>query len=164
MVKFCKILLIIISILLFSYGGLKATEKFLLPHPIKDPVHYTDRVKCDNCGMNRNKWARTRYQFHTPKGRFYTCSIHCLAVLNIKLNEEPEDVQVAEYMDPEKMIDAQKAVYIIGSAAPGTMTSKSKLAFASKEEAEQFVLTYGGKLMTFEDAFREAKREVQRHR
>ncbi len=149
---------------LFLFKGIIFAENFNIEHPIKNPQKYTDKEKCDNCGMDRNKWARTRHEFQTSKGRSYTCSIHCVAVMSMKLKEEPKNVKVAEYLHPEKMLDADKTFYVIGSSAPGTMTQKSKIAFFSKEEAEKFAAKYGGAVSSFEGALSEAKKEIQGHK
>lgn len=136
-------------------------EKFDIEHPIKNPQKYTDKEKCDNCRMNRNQWARTRHEFHTSKGTFHTCSIHCVAALSSKLKEKPGSVKVAEYLHPEKMLEAEKAFYVIGSTAPGTMTSKSKIAFSSKEDADKFTAKCGGIVSGFDGALAEAKKELK---
>ncbi|MFN3478984.1 MAG: nitrous oxide reductase accessory protein NosL [Thermodesulfovibrionales bacterium] len=116
---------------------------------------------CDNCRMDLNKWAGTRYEFETSKGRFYTCSIHCLAVMAYyKLGEEPKKVKVAEYLRPERMLDAGKAFYVIGSSVPGTMSPVSIIAFSSPDEAEKFSRRFGGKVTDFKAALEEAKREI----
>lgn len=138
----------------------QARESFNIEHPLKNPPIYTEHKRCDNCGMDRNKWARTRYDFDTSKGRFYTCSIHCVAVMSYKLKEEPRNVMVAEYLRPEKMLDADKASFVIGSSAPGTMSPISIIAFPSREEAERFASRYGGKVADFKEALGEAKREI----
>lgn len=132
-----------------------------IEHPIKNPPIYTEHKRCDNCGMDRNKWARTRYEFETSKGRFYTCSIHCVAVMAYyKLREKPQNVKVAEYLRPERMLDAGKAFFVIGSVAPGTMSPVSIIAFPSHDEAERFAMKYGGKVADFKTALEEAKREI----
>jgi len=139
----------------------KEEETFPIEHPIKNPPLYTDHRRCDNCLMDRNKWARTRYDFETSKGKFYTCSIHCVAVLSLKLKEEPKNVRVAEYMRPETMLEASRAFFVIGSIAPGTMSKISKIAFSSKEEAESFVKRYGGRVVDFNTALSEALKEIK---
>ncbi len=131
-------------------------------HPFKKPPSFTTHVRCDNCGMDRNRFARTRYVFDTEKGRFYTCSIACLVVLCEKMHLTPKNVKVAEYINPSNMIDADKAVYVIGSKARGTMTRKSKIAFSSRRQAERFIAKYGGHLATFREALQEARQEIRR--
>ncbi len=131
-------------------------------HPIKNPPSFTEHVRCDNCGMDRNKYARTRYVFDSKKGRFYTCSIACLVVLCIKKDVSPENIKVAEYLRPTNMIDAEKAIYVVGSKAKGTMTKISKIAFSDKQKAMKFTRKYGGKIAYFQDVLKITKEEVLR--
>ena len=150
--------------LIVPFRGSAFAKDLKIEHPIKDPPEYTKNKKCENCGMDRNKWARTRYAFQNSKGKFYTCSIHCVAVLSMKLEKKPENVKAALYLNPEKMLDADKAFYVLGSAAPGTMTGTSKLAFASMEEAYIFTTQYGGKMTGIKEVLSEASEEVRNRR
>lgn len=147
----------------FSFKGRAFAKKPDIEHPLVNPPAYTDKKRCDNCGMDRNKFARTRHEFQNAKGKFHTCSIFCVAVLTMKTQAKPEQVRVAEYFHPEKMLDADKAVYLIGSTAPGTMTLESKIAFASREEAEKFAADYGGQLAGFQSALSESDKEIHQH-
>lgn len=115
---------------------------------------------CSNCGMMLKKWASTNHQFINSEGNFRTCSIHCVADMSKKSGEEPQKVLVADYLQPNKMFPVEKAVYVIGSSAPGTMTMVSKLAFGSQGEAKKFVAEKGGKIAAFPDAFAAAKEEL----
>jgi nitrous oxide reductase accessory protein NosL len=140
--------------------GANSAERFSIEHPFRNPEKYTDHERCDNCGMDRNKWARTRHEFKTTKGTFYTCAIACVAVMGLKIKEEALDVKVAEYLSPMKMLDADKAFYVMGSTAPGTMTSVSKIAFSNKKEAVAFSAKYGGQVVRFQDALAAARKEA----
>jgi nitrous oxide reductase accessory protein NosL len=151
--------LILLAQLVFITGALPG-EELVIEHPFKNPIKYTDKEKCDNCGMDRNKWARTRHEFRTSKGPFHTCSIFCVAVMSMKFKEAPVKVSVADYLHPERMIDADKAFYVIGSTAPGTMTIVSKIAFPSKEDAQRFVSRYGGTISGFKGALAAARKEI----
>ena len=122
-------------------------ERLAIEHPFRNPPRFTDHVRCDNCGMDRNKWGRTRHEFSASKSKYHTCSIACVAVMGMKLNEQPSGVMVAEYLKPERMLPADKAFYVVGSSAPGTMTAVSKIAFAAKSEASSFAGRYGGKVV-----------------
>lgn len=86
--------------------------------------------------------------------------MHCLADIALKSGEEPQDVQVALYLEPTKMVPANQAFFVVGSKAKGTMTMTSKLAFQSKEDAENFAKSCGGKVMSFAEAFALAKEGV----
>ena len=131
-----------------------------LMHPMMNPENYTDHVMCENCGMNRNMWARTRHEFSNSTGTHYTCSIHCVADLSKKAADQPKDVKVALYTEPSREVMAEDAVYVVGSSAPGTMTMNSKLAFASEEEARNFMAENGGELKNFNEAFQMATEQL----
>ena len=141
-----------------------AGETAGIEHPMRKPGHYTDKGRCPNCGMNLNMWARTRHEFKNSEGEFATCSIRCLADMSANSDEKPAEVKVAVYLQPEKMIAAEQASYLIGSTAAGTMTMKSKIAFASKETAEEFAITHGGKVVDFEGALAAATKELSMSR
>ncbi|MBI4848567.1 MAG: nitrous oxide reductase accessory protein NosL [Nitrospirae bacterium] len=158
-----KILFLVLCVSIVLAATVFTAEQFNIEHPIKKPQKFTDRERCSNCGMDLNEWARTRHEFENSKGKFHTCSIHCAAVMKKKLNEAPKNVKVAEYLHPEKMLDADKAFYVIGSTAPGTMALRSKIAFSSKEEAEKFAAGYGGTVAGFEEAFVEAEKDAHSH-
>ncbi|MGE5839336.1 MAG: nitrous oxide reductase accessory protein NosL [Deltaproteobacteria bacterium] len=120
----------------------------------------TVNTTCPNCGMVLKEWAHTNHEFTNPEGSFRTCSIHCVADMSLKSGTQPKDVRVALHLQPEKMIPASTAVYVIGSKDPGTMTQVSKLAFESKEAAEKFMGEKGGKAGAFADALAAATEEL----
>ena len=141
-----------------------AKQKPDIEHPIKKPKMYSKTKRCPNCGMMINMWARTRHSFHHPEGDLTTCSIRCLADKTVSSGADAADVQVAMYLDPDKMMKVEKAAYVIGSTAPGTMTMKSKVAFADKASAEEFSSSYGGEVTDFQGAFAAAKMELPKSR
>jgi len=57
----------------------------------------------------------------------------------------------------QKIINAKKAYYVIDSDVKGTMSRRSKLAFASKRDAEAFIKEHGGKIITFQQALKAAQ-------
>lgn len=129
----------------------------------RQKAQVSDMTSCPNCGMILKKWAHTNHEFSNSEGRFRTCSIHCVADMSKKSGEKPKDVRVALHLNPEKMIPAEKATYVIGSSAPGTMTKVSKLAFGSLAEAENFSAEKGGKKIgSFSDAFAAATAELDK--
>lgn len=146
-----------LSSLLFAEAG-KVPD---VMHPIMNPKMYTEKGKCNNCGMDLNMWARTRYSFENSKGEGHSCSINCLADIAHRSGEKPNNVQVALYLEPEKMVPAEKTFYVIGSTAKGTMTMNSKIAFASEEEANKFAAEYSGKVAGFDTAMEQATAELQ---
>jgi len=131
-----------------------------IEHPIHHPQKYTDKGRCPNCGMMLNMWARTRHEFSNSEGSHTTCSIRCLADMSKNSGETPNNIKVALYLHPEKMVAADKAFYVIGSSAKGTMTMKSKVAFLTEEEAKNFVSEYGGTLVDYTTALTAATKEL----
>ncbi|MDA3970139.1 MAG: nitrous oxide reductase accessory protein NosL [Desulfobulbaceae bacterium] len=130
-------------------------------HPITTGEQYSQATHCPNCGMDINMWARTRHQFTIGTTSYETCSLRCLADTVLRAGEGPHAVQAGVYLDPKIMGEAVKGWYVIGSSAPGTMTHKSKLFFASKTKAEQFALNHGGTLTQFETALLQAQKELE---
>ncbi|MDD3619579.1 MAG: nitrous oxide reductase accessory protein NosL [Desulfobulbaceae bacterium] len=135
-----------------------------IEHPMQNPKEYSKAKKCPNCGMMINMWARTRHAFHHPEGDFVTCSIRCMADKAVNSGEEPSGASVALYLDPDTMVPVEKAVYVMGSTAPGTMTMKSKIAFADRAAAEEFATRHGGEVVDFQAAYAAAREELPKSR
>ena len=159
-----RILPIAILTLLFSFNLAVAASSYDLSHPIMKPKMYSANMTCPNCGMMINMWARTRHSFQDSSGDHETCSIRCLADMASKAGENPQSVKVALYLEPEKMVAADKAVYVVDSTARGTRTMKSKIAFASEKNALDFVSKYGGEVKSFTPTMEMAKIEAIRTR
>ncbi|MGD9247100.1 MAG: nitrous oxide reductase accessory protein NosL [Desulfobacteraceae bacterium] len=140
----------------FSPISALAADPCMVDHPIMPPRKDLTG-QCPNCGMVRPMWARTWVTFENSEGKSQACSFHCLADIALKAGEDPENVQVALYLAPEKMVPAQKAFFVVGSKAKGTMTMKSKIAFPSKAEAEKFSGSCGGEVVGFAQALTVAK-------
>ncbi|MGD8294240.1 MAG: nitrous oxide reductase accessory protein NosL [Desulfobacterales bacterium] len=130
-------------------------------HPIIPP-NKNLKGQCPNCGMVRPMWARTWMTFENSEGKFQVCSFHCLAEMALKAGEDPRNVKVALYKDPDTMIPAERVHFVVGSRARGTMTMTSKLAFASKVEADKFAESCSGKVMDFKDTLEIAKIGIQK--
>ncbi|MDD5245341.1 MAG: nitrous oxide reductase accessory protein NosL [Syntrophorhabdaceae bacterium] len=110
---------------------------------------------CGYCGMSREQFAFSRmlitYDDNTEVG---VCSLHCAAVdLSLKLDKTPKSIQVGDY-NTKKLIDAEKATWVIGGSKPGVMSKKAKWAFEKRENAEAFVKTNGGDIATFDQAMK----------
>jgi len=107
---------------------------------------------CPVCGMNLKRFYKTSYAYHDQQ----FCSLRCLAVDMQDNNMSLEDIKVVD-AKTEKLIPATTAWYVVGSKIKGTMTKVSKLAFATKTNAEAFVKIYGGKVVDFKKALALAK-------
>jgi hypothetical protein len=116
---------------------------------------------CKYCGMDREKFSHSRilieYDDGTTEGM---CSLHCAALdLAIHIDKTPKSIGVGDY-GSKKLIDAEKASWIIGGNKMGVMTRRAKWAFEKKEDAEKFKAESGGDLATFEQAVKAAYEDM----
>jgi nitrous oxide reductase accessory protein NosL len=105
---------------------------------------------CQYCGMDREKFGATRVLVEYENGTTIgTCSIHCAAVdLAQSFGKTIKAIRVADYRSG-KLIDAEKAVWVVGGGVPGVMAAKSRVAFADKADAEAFRKDKGGEIADF---------------
>jgi nitrous oxide reductase accessory protein NosL len=110
---------------------------------------------CKYCGMDRQKFSQSRMHLVYDDGTTVgTCSLHCMALeLAVTIDKTPTALQVADYAS-KKLIDAEKAVWVIGGNKPGVMTREPKWAFENKADAEKFIKESGGKLASFDEAIK----------
>jgi len=136
---------------LFLLGLFIATaQAATLPDVVKSP-------SCLHCGMDREKFSHSRMLIEYEDGSTVaTCSLHCTAVeLAVTIDKIPVMVKVADYGSKE-LIDSEKAVWVMGGSKKGVMTGHAKWAFASRESAEQFIKTYSGNIVSFDEAIKAA--------
>ena len=116
---------------------------------------------CPVCGMNIKKYYKTSHTSTLQNGthRQY-CSIACLAKDKEEYGIDSNNIKVVN-AKTEKLINAKNAFYVIGSKINGTMSKVSKIAFSNKEEAQEFIKKYKGKLSTFNEALKEAKNSLK---
>jgi copper chaperone NosL len=110
---------------------------------------------CKYCGMDRQKFAHSRMLVEYKDGSaFGACSLHCAAVdLAQNIDKTPKAILVADY-PTKKLIDAEKAYWVIGGKKPGVMTKRAKWAFADQKAAQGFIKENGGQLASFDDAMK----------
>jgi len=113
------------------------------------------RFYCPNCGMNLPKFYKTN---HIHSNKQY-CSLHCL-VDATKKEVPADDVKVID-TKTLKFIEAKHAFYVVGSKKRGTMSIKSKYAFAAKKDAEIFQKKFDGKIVDFQTAYAIAKDDFE---
>jgi nitrous oxide reductase accessory protein NosL len=102
--------------------------------------------------MDRGKFSHSRvyieYDDGTTEG---TCSLHCAAIdLALHIDKTPKTIWVGDY-HAKKLIDGEKAYWIIGGNKMGVMTQRAKWAFEKREDAEKFKGENGGSLASFDD-------------
>ncbi|WP_457597982.1 nitrous oxide reductase accessory protein NosL [Hydrogenimonas sp.] len=115
---------------------------------------------CPVCGMNLKMFYKTSHAVELDDGtKKQYCSIRCLAADWPNVKSRVKRILVVDAAT-EKLIDAKSAFYVVGSKVKGTMSMTSKLAFATKEEAESFRKKYGGKIVDFDTAFAMAQKAL----
>ena len=121
------------------------------------PTDVAKSPSCRHCGMDRGKFSHSRMLIEYEDGSTVaTCSLHCTAVeLANTIDKIPSMVSVADY-DSKELIDAEKAVWVMGGSKKGVMTGQAKWAFASRESAERFIKANGGSIASFDEAIKAA--------
>jgi len=118
-------------------------------------------ASCKYCGMNRGMFAHSRMLIEYDDGSAVgTCSIHCVAVdLALNVDKTPKGIMVGDY-GTKNLVDAEKAIWVIGGNKPGVMTKRAKWAFEKKEDAEMFIKADGGATATFDEAMKAAYEDM----
>ena len=113
------------------------------------------KSSCVNCGMSLKMFYKTSHiaTFADGSKKQY-CSIACL-ISDLKEHKATK-IEVVD-AHTQKVINAKTAHYVIDSDVRGTMAKRSKLAFASKQDASSFIKEHGGKLITFDQALKAAQ-------
>jgi nitrous oxide reductase accessory protein NosL len=116
---------------------------------------------CKHCGMDREKFAASRMVVEYEDGaRVGVCSLHCAAIeLAVSLDGTPKALWVAD-AGTKQLVDAEKAVWVLGGSRPGVMTRRAKWAFAGRAAADAFVKENGGAIVAFEDAVKAAYEDM----
>ncbi len=111
--------------------------------------------KCKYCGMDRQMFAHSRMLVEYDDGSSMgTCSIHCTGVdMALHIGKTSKANMVGDYKT-KKLIDAERASWIIGGKKPGVMTQNAKWAFASQDDAQAFLKENGGRMGSFDDAMK----------
>jgi copper chaperone NosL len=118
-------------------------------------------ASCKFCGMDREKFGHSRVFIEYDDGSTEgVCSIHCAAVdFVLNLDKTPKVIKVGDY-NTKTLIDAEKAVWVIGGSKMGVMSKRAKWAFENKEDADKFVKESGGTLASFEEALKAAYDDI----
>ena len=116
---------------------------------------------CPVCGMNLKMFYKTSHAAKLKDGKHRQyCSMRCLAVDYHEHNISTDTIQVVA-LNSEKLIDANKVFYVLGSKIKGTMAKVSKLAFSTQKEAETFAQKFGGEVVDFKTAFEKANASLE---
>jgi len=136
-----------------GHGHAPATQA----DPATMPPDVKAHPSCPLCGMDRGKFAHSRMLLEYEDGSSYgACSLHC-AVLDmaVNLDKAPAKIMVGDY-STKKLIDAEKATWVIGGDQMGVMSKRGKWAFEDKAAAEAFIKQHGGQLADFDAVIKAA--------
>jgi copper chaperone NosL len=116
---------------------------------------------CKFCGMDREKFGHSRMFIEYDDGSTEgICSLHCAAIdLILNIDKTPKSIWVGDY-GTKNLINAEKALWIIGGSKMGVMTKKAKWAFEKKGDAENYLKENGGKLASFDEALKAAYDDI----
>jgi nitrous oxide reductase accessory protein NosL len=152
---------VIICVVMFTGGDVSGQT-------VSDPAIYLDKtprslmiMTCDYCGMDRGQYAHSRmFITYDDLTEFGACSLHCAALdLATHLDKTPKRIHVGDYQT-KQIIDAERDFWVIGGNKMGVMTERGKWAFERKKDAETFMRSNGGVLVTFDEAIKAAYEDM----
>lgn len=114
-----------------------------------------EHVSCNYCGMDRTKFGHSRMLVeYQDGGEVGTCSIHCMALeFANAIDRTPKQILVADYSS-QKLINVDKAIWVLGGDRQGVMTSRAKWAFSEQAAAVSFINEHGGDMVSFDQAMK----------
>ncbi len=115
------------------------------------------KMFCPECGMTLPMFYKTNHAATVDGKAKQYCSLHCV-VEDTQKGSKLTDIKVVD-VTTLKFIPVEKATYVVGSAKQGTMTTVSKYAFASKDDAEAFAKENGGKVVDYSGAYKAAEED-----
>ncbi|MFZ2447181.1 MAG: nitrous oxide reductase accessory protein NosL [Syntrophobacteraceae bacterium] len=109
--------------------------------------------ECTYCGMKRKAFAHSRMMVYHGNGESVgVCSLNCAVIDYVRdVDDSPGSLKVGDY-GTKKLIDADRAYWVLGGDLPGVMTNRAKWAFEDKSAALLFIKRHGGELISFEEA------------
>ena len=130
------------------------------------PADLAQYPKCLNCGMSRKECAHTRIVVEYADGtKRAECSLHCLlADLVDQPGRQRKRIMAADYHD-RKLVEAEKCSWVRYDNAVECRGSKVMLAFRSDQGADNFVASFGGQKIHYDEALKltYVDLEAQRH-
>lgn len=116
---------------------------------------------CANCGMDRKAYGFSRMLIQFEDGtEVGVCSLHC-ALIEIDAHQglKVKALLVAD-RNTRTLVDAEKAVWVLGGKKNGVMTKHAKWAFSSQDAADKFIASYGGKIVSWDEALAAAREDL----
>ncbi len=117
-------------------------------------------VSVPNCPICEKPITRAHpYKITVENEVIETCCEHCGLMMHKKLEDKEVSALTYDFIT-ENPISALNAYYVVGSSAI-PCCSPSVIPFASKEDAEKFRKGFGGRVMTFIEAYNEIVNNMQ---
>jgi nitrous oxide reductase accessory protein NosL len=141
---------LVVAALICAFGGGATAQQDIEEHR-----------ECLHCGMDRKAFGYSRmlvlYEDGTTTG---TCSLRCAVVeLDANKGRDAKPLLVAD-RDTRALIEAEKAVWVMGGRKPGVMTNRPKWAFLSRAAAEAFINANGGEIVPWAEVLRAAREDL----
>jgi copper chaperone NosL len=145
-------MMILIAVICLVFAGTALTE---------NTEDIQTHKNCVLCGMDREKFDTSRMLLEYNDGSVTAvCSIHCAAIdMANNLDKTPKSIKVADF-NGKHLINAEKAFWVVGGNKPGVMSKQGKWAFEKKDDAEKFLMTNQGKLVSYEEALNETYKNM----
>jgi copper chaperone NosL len=116
---------------------------------------------CVNCNMDRKAYGYSRMLIQYDNGlEIGVCSLYCALIeMDAHKDHGLKALFVAD-RNTRILINAEKAVWVLGGKKSGVMTQRAKWAFESNNAANKFIETYGGKIITWDEALAAAREDI----
>jgi nitrous oxide reductase accessory protein NosL len=155
-------ILVAMSLIVLTQANAKGNMKMMFQSVPMDKAtllqNNKEKMYCPMCGMTLPMFYKTNHAAtHEGHTKQY-CSIHCLVADKEMKKSDLKDIKVVD-TNSLKFIDALTATYVVGSSKKGTMSMVSKYAFATKDEAKDFAEKNGGKVLSFDEAYKIAQKD-----
>jgi nitrous oxide reductase accessory protein NosL len=123
--------------------------------PLADDIR--QHPECRYCGMDRNTFGYSRMLVRYVDGTAVpTCSIHCTGIdMALNPHKGVSAALVGDY-NTRKLLDAEKAFWVLGGDRMGVMSLRGKWAFGDFKDAERFVREHGGAIASYDEAMKAA--------
>ena len=118
---------------------------------------YAKGESCIHCGMEKAKFGHSWIVIEHDDGSVEgVCSVHCAAVdMALHTHMPVSKITVGDY-NSKKQIDADSAFWVIGGDMMGVMTARAKWAFETKDSADTFIKSHGGRPAIFPEVMKAA--------
>jgi hypothetical protein len=122
-----------------------------------------DHRDCAHCGMDRKAYGFSRMLVRFDDGTVLgACSLHCVVIELDSNRKRGVKAVLAADRNTRVLINAEKAVWVMGGAKRGVMTERPKWAFETKASAEAFIKEQGGIIVTWDEALAAAREDAAR--